>query len=105
MWAAIIQAEEATHAKSRFLANISHELRTPLNAIIGFLNIWMNEVFGPIENKKYTEYAKDIKPNEEVIEEKGVKVSELQSDPEAKAEAPKAVKKATTDAKETTAKE
>ena len=60
LWAAIIQAEEATHAKSRFLANISHELRTPLNAIIGFLNIWMNEVFGPIENKKYTEYAKNI---------------------------------------------
>ncbi|MET4807361.1 ATP-binding protein [Limibacillus sp. MBR-115] len=29
------QAEEASRAKSRFLANTSHELRTPLNAIIG----------------------------------------------------------------------
>jgi two-component system sensor histidine kinase RpfC len=29
------QAEEASHAKSRFLATMSHELRTPLNAIIG----------------------------------------------------------------------
>jgi signal transduction histidine kinase len=30
------QAEEASRAKSRFLASMSHELRTPLNAIIGF---------------------------------------------------------------------
>ena len=29
------QAEEASNAKSLFLANVSHELRTPLNAIIG----------------------------------------------------------------------
>ncbi len=29
------QAEEASRAKSRFLASVSHELRTPLNAIIG----------------------------------------------------------------------
>ena len=29
------QAEEASQAKTRFLASMSHELRTPLNAIIG----------------------------------------------------------------------
>ncbi len=29
-------AEEATRAKSRFLANVSHEIRTPLNALIGY---------------------------------------------------------------------
>lgn len=29
-------AEEATKAKSRFLANVSHEIRTPLNALIGY---------------------------------------------------------------------
>ncbi len=32
---AIALAEEANHAKSRFIANMSHELRTPLNGIIG----------------------------------------------------------------------
>jgi len=32
-------AEEATYAKSQFLANISHEIRTPLTSIIGFAEI------------------------------------------------------------------
>ena len=48
------------------------------------------------------------KLNEMIAKEKGVKVSELQRDPDAKVETPKAVKKATTnkaDAKTTTAKE
>ena len=38
---AIARAEEASRAKSHFLAAMSHELRTPLNAIIG-----MNELLG-----------------------------------------------------------
>jgi len=47
------------------------------------------------------------KLNEMIAKEKGIKVSELQTDPTATAEAPKAVKKATTnkaDAKKTTTK-
>jgi signal transduction histidine kinase/CheY-like chemotaxis protein len=36
-------AEQASAAKSLFLANISHELRTPLNAIIGYSELLLEE--------------------------------------------------------------
>ena len=36
---ALREAEEATQAKSAFLASMSHELRTPLNSIIGFAKV------------------------------------------------------------------
>jgi len=35
------KAEEASQAKSRFLANVSHEMRTPLTGVIGMLDIML----------------------------------------------------------------
>ncbi len=55
-----IKSDLANRAKSEFLANMSHELRTPLNAIIGFSEIIKNQVFGPIGQEAYHEYARDI---------------------------------------------
>lgn len=37
-------AQEASVAKSRFLANMTHELRTPLNAIIGYSDLVIEEM-------------------------------------------------------------
>ncbi|WP_161760349.1 tetratricopeptide repeat-containing sensor histidine kinase [Iodidimonas nitroreducens] len=54
------RAEAANAAKSHFLAQINHELRTPLNAIIGFSEMAVNEVHGPIGNRHYLDYAKSI---------------------------------------------
>ncbi len=54
------KAESANNAKSTFLANMSHELRTPLNAILGFSEILERELFGPITNHAYKDYAGDI---------------------------------------------
>lgn len=54
------RAEAANKAKSEFLANMSHELRTPLNAILGFSEILLNGMFGPVGSPKYSEYARDI---------------------------------------------
>ncbi len=55
------QADAANTAKSAFLANMSHELRTPLNAIIGFSDLMLAGIMGPVENAHYREYLGDIK--------------------------------------------
>ena len=54
------QSEAQCKAQQLFVAKVNHELRTPLNAILGFAQVIDNEVFGPIENKKYKEYVKYI---------------------------------------------
>jgi len=54
------QLEVASRHKSEFLANMSHELRTPLNAIIGFTDVMIQEMFGPL-NEKQKEYLEDVR--------------------------------------------
>ncbi|WP_369060897.1 HAMP domain-containing sensor histidine kinase [Caulobacter sp. 73W] len=44
--------------KRSFLRMVSHELRTPLNAIIGFSEILSSELYGPMGQPQYQEYAK-----------------------------------------------
>ena len=55
-----MRAETANRAKSEFLANMSHELRTPLNAINGFSEILIAQMYGPLGDSRYVDYAKDI---------------------------------------------
>jgi len=54
------EADFANRSKTEFLANMSHELRTPLNAIIGFSEIIRDQLFGPVGQAQYVEYAGDI---------------------------------------------
>ena len=51
--------QQASQAKSEFMANVTHELRTPLNAVIGFAELLGDQVPGPL-NAQQLEFAGDI---------------------------------------------
>jgi len=53
------EVEQASQLKSEFLANMSHELRTPLNVIIGFSELMLDQVPGPV-NKKQRRCLEDV---------------------------------------------
>ncbi|HEY1709383.1 MAG TPA: ATP-binding protein [Rhizomicrobium sp.] len=59
--AALEEAAIANRTKSTFLAAMSHELRTPLNAVIGFSDVLLAELYGPLGAERYKEYAQDIR--------------------------------------------
>jgi signal transduction histidine kinase/HPt (histidine-containing phosphotransfer) domain-containing protein len=48
-------AEQATVAKSRFLATMSHEIRTPMNAIIGMSDLMPTENLSPLQKGYFSE--------------------------------------------------
>ena len=58
---ALQRAEEASAAKSTFLAVMSHELRTPLNAIIGFSELLENSPRDSRVWERAGEYVGDIR--------------------------------------------
>jgi signal transduction histidine kinase len=45
---------------AELLAQMNHELRTPLNAVIGFSEVMLRELHGPLGHARYHEYAHHI---------------------------------------------
>lgn len=43
-------------SRTRMLGTVSHELRTPLNSIIGFSDLLLHDVAGPLQSDKQREY-------------------------------------------------
>lgn len=56
---AVLDLRRANHLKSQFLSTMSHELRTPLNSIIGFSEMLVDELVGPLTAKQ-REYLDQI---------------------------------------------
>jgi signal transduction histidine kinase len=67
------EAVDTARARKDFLTSTSHELRTPLNAILGFSEMVAKEMFGPLNNPRYLEYA-------QIIHNSGVHVLSLIND-------------------------
>ena len=59
--------QQQTQAWADLMARISHELRTPLNAVIGFSDLMEREIFGPLGNERYADYAAHIKGSGEAL--------------------------------------
>ena len=59
--AAKSKVEEHSLVKSRMFATLCHELRTPLNGVIGFADAIRNEMLGPVGDKGYLDFARDIR--------------------------------------------
>ena len=57
---AAAQAQQADAALGTFMRSMSTEIRTPLHSIIGFAEIINRELFGPVGNERYREYAELI---------------------------------------------
>jgi signal transduction histidine kinase len=59
-WAVLAASDDrgaAAAASPQLLAQMSHELRTPLNAVIGFSEVMLHELHGPLGHARYQEYA------------------------------------------------
>jgi len=64
--ASATQILEANRLKSEFLANVSHELRTPLNAILGYTDLLLDGIYGPLDEAK-AESLRKVRRNSEAL--------------------------------------
>lgn len=59
--ATAIPSEPKSNIDPTILTRLGRDIRRPLNSIIGFAELLQSHAFGPIENARYAEYARDIK--------------------------------------------
>ncbi len=54
-------APERERTWAELMARVNHDLRTPLNAVIGFSELMVLELFGPLGDDRYQDYAQHIR--------------------------------------------
>jgi signal transduction histidine kinase len=54
-------APERDRTWAELMARVNHDLRTPLNAVIGFSELMVLELFGPLGDERYQDYAQHIR--------------------------------------------
>ncbi len=54
-------APERDRTWAELMSRVNHDLRTPLNAVIGFSELMVLELFGPLGDDRYQDYAQHIR--------------------------------------------
>jgi PAS domain S-box-containing protein len=63
-----VQLEEAQATRSRFYAAMSHELRTPINAIIGYDDLILEGIYGPVDPRQAEALRRGRRAAEHLLE-------------------------------------
>ena len=63
-----LELERAMSARSRFYANMSHELRTPINAIMGYTQLLLEEIYGPLTEAQSRSVDRTFKAAHHLLE-------------------------------------
>lgn len=53
--------ESRDQSWTELMARVNHDLRTPLNAVIGFSELMILELFGPLGDERYQDYVQHIR--------------------------------------------
>jgi PAS domain S-box-containing protein len=63
-----VELERAMTARSRFYANMSHELRTPINAIMGYTQLLLEKIYGPLNDQQARSIDRTFKAAQHLLE-------------------------------------
>ncbi|OAQ20324.1 GAF domain-containing sensor histidine kinase [Thermosulfurimonas dismutans] len=63
-----LEIQSLKENQTRWLANLGHEFRTPLTSILGFSEMLLSEIFGPL-NEKQKRYLQHIKTSTQYLAE------------------------------------
>jgi signal transduction histidine kinase len=77
----VVDLQDATQAKDRFIASMNHELRTPLQSITGYVSMVLREVDGPVNKaqREHLETALDSSRHLSNVIESLLELSSLQA--------------------------